>query len=208
MKLKSGNMKTLKKLILIITIGLFWLPAAYGQNLKSEKNTAVILIDIQKFYFPGGMLPLDKPEAASEKAGKILTFFREQQFPVVHIKHNASSGAAIHENVAPRPGEKVFTKNEANSFNGTGLNEWLQEQGIKKLVLAGMQTHMCLEATTRAAYDLGYDCTVIEDACATRDLKYEDVLIKAKDVHTSTLSTLKGTYAKVMTADEYIWEHR
>ena len=208
MKLKSINMNSLKIFILIFTLGLFLFPAAYGQKPISEKNTALILIDIQEFYFPGGMLPLDNPETASEKAGQILTFFREQQLPVVHIKHNASSGAEIHENVAPMPGEKVFTKNEANSFNGTGLHEWLQEQGIQKLVLAGMQTHMCLEATTRAAYDLGYDCTVIEDASTTRDLKYEDVIVKAKDVHASTLSTLKGSYAKIMTADEYIWEHR
>ncbi len=201
-------MNSLKIFILIFTLGLFLFPAAYGQKPISEKNTALILIDIQEFYFPGGMLPLDNPETASEKAGQILTFFREQQLPVVHIKHNASSGAEIHKNVAPMPGEKVFTKNEANSFNGTGLQEWLQEQGIQKLVLAGMQTHMCLEATTRAAYDLGYDCTVIEDASTTRDLKYEDVIVKAKDVHASTLSTLKGSYAKIMTADEYIWEHR
>ena len=67
---------------------------------------------------------------------------------------------------------------------------------------------MCLEATTRAAYDLGYDCTVIEDASTTRDLKYEDVIVKAKEVHASTLSTLKGTYARILTADEYIREHR
>ena len=208
MKLKSRNMKTLKKLLLILTVGIFIFPAAYGQNPKSEKNTALILIDIQEFYFPDGMLPLNNPEVASEKAGRMLQFFRQQNLPVIHIKHNASSGAEIHKSVAPLSKEKVFTKNEANSFNGTGLHEWLQEQGIQKLVLAGMQTHMCLEATTRAAYDLGYDCTVIEDASTTRDLKYEDVIVKAKEVHASTLSTLKGTYARILTADEYIREHR
>ena len=66
-----------------------------------------------------------------------------------------------------------------------------------------MQTHMCLEAATRAAADFGFSCIVIGDACATKDLKFGDKVIKAEDVHYSTLATFKP-YAKVLNTDDYL----
>ena len=67
-----------------------------------------------------------------------------------------------------------------------------------------MQTHMCLEAATRSAHDLGFECVVIGDACATRDLKYGDRTVPAADVHASTLATLDGTYAKVVDTEIFL----
>jgi len=67
-----------------------------------------------------------------------------------------------------------------------------------------MQTHMCVEAATRAAYDLGFKCILIEDACATRDLKFKEKIVKAEDVHFSTLSALNRTYAVVITTEEFL----
>jgi nicotinamidase-related amidase len=90
-----------------------------------------------------------------------------------------------------------------NAFLNTGLNEYLKQNNIKYVTLCGMQTHMCLEAGTRAAHDFGYTCTVVEDACATRDLKFGDVVVKAKDVHYSTLSTLKS-YGKVVNLKDFL----
>jgi nicotinamidase-related amidase len=66
-----------------------------------------------------------------------------------------------------------------------------------------MQTHMCLEAATRAAHDFGYECTVVEDACATRDLKYGEITVNARDVHYSTLATLKS-YSKIVKLTEFL----
>jgi len=103
----------------------------------------------------------------------------------------------------PTADEKVFTKKEVNCFLGTGLDEYLKENHIKYVVLAGMQTHMCLEAGTRAAHDLGYKCTVVSDACATRDLKFGDKTVSAEDVHLSTLATLKS-YATILSCEEYL----
>lgn len=168
------------------------------------QNTALIIIDIQDFYFPGGLLPLVEPEKAALNAQKVLNAFRGKGLTVVHVRHNAKSGAEINKLVKPIEGEKVISKDKANAFVGTELLAYLKDHHIQKLVLCGMQTHMCLEATTRAASDLGFDCTVIADACATRDLTYDGVIVKAKDVHYSTLSTLQGTYAKIKTANEFI----
>ena len=173
-----------------------------GQS--ATPKTALLLIDIQNFYFPGGNLPLVEPEKASQNASRMLDYFRKTKQTVIHVKQNYEPGGDIHEDVEPLPGEKVIVKDYANSFKGTDLLDYLKANGIERLVIAGMQTHMCVEAATRAASDYGLKCIVISDACATRDLKYGDHLIKAEDVHYSTLASLKGFYADVMTTDEFL----
>jgi len=110
----------------------------------------------------------------------------------------------IRPEVAPVAGEKVVEKRYANSFRDTPLLEILRGLGAKKLVIAGMQTHMCVEAAARAAADLGFEVTVVADACAARALDYGGVQAPAAQVHASTLAALKGTYAKIVTADELL----
>mgnify|MGYP003813555837 FL=1 len=167
-------------------------------------NTALLIIDIQYFYFQDGAVPLVNPEKAALNAQRLLNYFRENKLPVIHIKHVAKSGADIHELVAPQEGEKVIAKQKANAFVGTDLLDHLKSNNIENLIICGMQTHMCVEAATRAASDYGFICTVVEDACTTRDLKFENTTVKAEDVHLSTLSTLKGTYAKILKTNDIV----
>jgi nicotinamidase-related amidase len=196
-----------RQILFLVLIALLILPLKnlYSQEPNSEmKNKALLIIDIQMFYFPGGSVPLVEPEAAAMNASKVLEFARNNNILVIHIKHNSKAGSDIHSLVSPVEGEKVITKNEANSFNGTDLLEFLKEKNISELIITGMQTHMCVEAATRAAYDLGFKCTVIEDACATRDLKFKDKIVKAEDVHYSTLSALNRTYATIKTTEDFL----
>ncbi|MCX6249675.1 MAG: cysteine hydrolase family protein [Bacteroidetes bacterium] len=158
--------------------------------------TALLIIDIQEFYFAGGKLPLVNPEEACSNASEVIKLFRKQHLPVIMIQHGSDS--PIHQNVAPAAGEKVITKHEANSFNGMDLLEFLKFLGVKRLIICGMQTQMCVEATTRAAYDYGFTCIVVQDACAARDLKFGDRTVSAADVHASTLASLSGYYAKIV----------
>jgi len=174
-----------------------------ADELNSER-TALLIIDIQYFYFPGGSLPLVEPEKASKNASEILKKFREKGILVVHVKHNAKNGADIYKDVKPLRGEKVVIKNEANAFLGTDLLEFLNENGIENLIILGMQTQMCLEAATRAAHDYGFNCTVVADACATRDLKYDNIVIKSSDVHYATLSALSRTYAHIVNTEDLL----
>ncbi len=171
-----------------------------------EPATALLIIDIQDFYFPGGKVPLVAPEAAAENAAQILASFRAAGNPVIHVRHDFEPGGSIHPSVAPIDGEKVFTKSEVSCFNGTEVLAHLRDLGVERLVLVGMQTHMCLEAATRAAYDLGFECIVVGDACATRDLKHGDTTVNAADVHASTLATLDRTYAKVVDTETFLSE--
>ena len=189
----------------------FWIIVIFIMTTISAKSqtpdsTALILIDIQYFYFPGGDMELSEPEKAAEKAKQLLDFFREKNALVIHVRHEHNPGGEIYKLVAPLETEKVFSKKEVNSFLGTGLEKYLKQNHIKKLILCGMQTHMCIEGATRAAHDLGYECTVIKDACATRDLIFDDVLTPAKQVHYSTLATLRN-YAKIMGTDEFLKEN-
>jgi len=168
-----------------------------------EPVTALVLIDIQAFYFDTAKAPLAGREEASVKAGLILDHFRETGQEIVHIKHKG--GGEIHENVKPLAGETVFVKEHVSCFRETPLLGYLREKGVDRLVIAGMMTHMCVEAATRAADDLGFETILIHDACATRDLTFEDEIIGAKEVHLSTLSTLKA-YATILSTGEYLGE--
>jgi nicotinamidase-related amidase len=186
---------------LAIGIFLFLAGGLFAQQSKVKIKvdtlpTALLIIDIQDFYFPGGRMPLVNPEVASEKAAAVLQLFRSQNLPVIHIQH--TGGVPIHKDVAPLAGEKVITKKEANGFNGTDLLNYLTTLKVKRLVICGMQTQMCVEATTRAAYDLGFKCIVVEDACATRNLKYGRRTIFANDVQAGAYAIMNGYYASVI----------
>jgi nicotinamidase-related amidase len=173
---------------------------------------ALLLIDIQNDYFPGGKMELKNPIEASLNSKKVLNFFRVNNMPVYHIQHSnkqyalveGTSGAEIHENVKPLNGEKIIKKRYPNSFRDTGLLKELKDNNIDELIISGMMTHMCVEATTRAAFDYGFKITVIEDACATRDLMFKGKTIPAEMVHTSFLAALNNTYAKLLDTETFL----
>lgn len=189
----------MKKIVLLQFILLTLLPMerAMGQH------TALLLIDIQDFYFPGGVSALVEPEKAAKNAARLLEYFRKNKMEVIHVRHNSNQGGNINDIVKPAGNEKIFSKDEVNCFVKTGLQEYLRTSGIDTLVICGMQTHMCVEAAVRAATDLGYKCILVHDACATKDLKFGNYIIKSIDVHNSTLATLKA-YSTVESTDEYL----
>ena len=178
-------------------------------------NTALVLVDIQKDYFPKGMMEVVGAVEASSAAKKLLNHFREKKLPVIHVQHISirpgatfflpnTEGINIHESVAPLPDEIIIKKNFPNSFRDTHLNEYIVSQEIKALVICGMMSHMCIDATVRAAFDKGYTCIVAHDACATRNLVFNDIDISAVHVHGAYMAALGAVYAKVLSAEEII----
>lgn len=191
----------------LLTIGLTFFAAdgaSGGGAATPAPVTALLVIDIQDFYYPGGALPLAGPEAAGANAAKLLAAARAKGAFIVHVGHNAKAGRGFHADVTPLPGEAVVMKDAINAFKGTDLQAKLQAAGVQRLVICGMQTHMCVEAASRAASDLGYEVLVVADACATRDLSYGDTKVPAAQVHAATLATLSGNYAKIVTMDEAV----
>jgi len=174
-------------------------------NLHAQK-TALLIIDVQEFYFPGGRMQLENPEVAGMNAGLLLNLFRDMELPVYHVRHNFEPGGNIHQYVRPAQSESVFSKDQVNAFAETGLLTALRKDSVESLVICGMQTHMCVEAAVRAAHDLGFTCLLASDACATRALQYEEHIIPAAHVHYSTLTTLQGSYARVASTEAIIRE--
>jgi nicotinamidase-related amidase len=174
-------------------------------------TSALLIVDIQNDYFPGGKMELEGSDAAGQRAGELLAAFRERRRPVIHVQHISlrpgatfflpdTDGVRIHARVAPLDHETVIRKHFPNSFRETALLEHLRGAGIEELVIAGMMTHMCVDATTRAAADLGFRCSLAQDACATRALAFGDTQIPAAHVQGSFLAALSGTYAIVKPA--------
>lgn len=191
----------------------------HSVETKGEKAmaTALLLIDIQNDYFPGGRMELVGSEEAASKARLLLDRFRKAGRPVIHVRHESTepgatfflpgtAGAQIREVVRPVPGEIVVTKHFPNAFLQTGLADRLHALGVRRIVAAGMMTHMCVDATVRAGADLGFEMVVASDACATRNLKWRGEVVPAASVQASFLAALASAYAEVLPAEEILKE--
>jgi nicotinamidase-related amidase len=174
----------------------------------------LILIDIQNDYFVGGNMELVAMEQAAKKAEDLLAMFRDENLPIFHVQHLSAkpgatffipetNGAEINESVAPLADETVVQKHFPNSFRETTLLDNIEDEGIRNIVICGAMSHMCIDATTRAAFDLGFNCTVVEDACATRNLEYKGQIVESKNVHAAFMAALASVYANVVAAKDF-----
>jgi nicotinamidase-related amidase len=170
---------------------------------------ALVIVDIQNDYFPGGRNPLEGPEEAAAHARELLDAFRDSGEPLVHIQHvwdapgaeylqPGTPGFEIHDSVRPAEGETVIRKANPNSFLDTPLEEHLRDQGVDSVVVCGMMTSMCVDATVRAAADLGFATTLVHDACATMQLEFAGRSVPAADVHTAFVAAMGDGYAEVV----------
>jgi len=176
---------------------------------------ALILVDIQNDYFPGWENPLDGILEANQKARVLLDYFRLRGLPLVFIQHISTRpgatnflpgthGIDIHENVQPLPDEVVFQKHFPNSFRETPLLDHLKRKQVESLVICGMMTHMCVDATVRAAFDYGFSVLLAEDACASKKLVFNDQEIPARFVNLSHLAAMAAVYARVLPVSEIL----
>ncbi|OGT66670.1 MAG: isochorismatase [Gammaproteobacteria bacterium RIFCSPHIGHO2_12_FULL_45_9] len=172
-------------------------------------NTALLLLEIQNDYFPQGKMPLERSLEATQKAQAVLHAYRDKKQFVIHVQHistrpDASNllpctkGAEFHPQVQPTKHELIIKKHYPNSFKDTTLLNTLIKNQINHLLICGMTTHLTIDATVRAAYDLGFSCSVLSDACATLDLQFEQEIISAQQVQHAFLAALQPTYATVM----------
>ncbi|MDD1968547.1 cysteine hydrolase [Pseudomonas putida] len=178
-------------------------------------RSALILVDIQNDYFPGGKWPLVGADTAADNAARVLKATREAGDLVVHIRHEftsddapfftpGSAGANLHSKVANLPDETVMLKHFPNSFRETGLEQLLDQHGIEDVTVVGSMSHMCIDATTRAAADLGYKVKVVHDACATKDLEFNGTLIPAAQAHAAYMAALGFAYAEVVSTQDFL----
>ena len=176
---------------------------------------AVIVVDLQYEYEAAGKLPLEKLEQALANTKRVLAAARDRKDVIVHIRHETpgsedapfavgTKGTEIIATVAPVDGETTLTKHYPNSFRDTGLKALLDEAGVEEVVIVGAMSHMCIDATARAAFDFGYGVTVVGDACATRALSIDGVDVPAAQVHAAIMAALAFAYARVVSTSELL----
>jgi nicotinamidase-related amidase len=149
-----------------------------GFSAASLADSALVMVDCQNTY-RHGIMQLSQVESAINEAQKLLQLARDLNIPIIHIQHDAGVGTPydltaeigqISDEVAPKNGEIVITKNYPNAFIATTLQAQLKALNIENLVIAGFMTHMCVNSTARGAFNLGFKPTVVASACATRSL--------------------------------------
>ena len=175
---------------------------------------ALILVDIQNDYFEGGKWPVARMAEAAANAARVLNAARAAQQMIVHVHHEmpeggpffvtGTEGAAIAPVVAPQNGEATVLKHRPNSFHNTALEAMLRDKGITAVTICGAMSQMCIDATARAARDMGFAVTVVEDACGARDVAFGGTTVPAAQVHATIMGALNGSYATVTTTEAYL----
>jgi nicotinamidase-related amidase len=170
---------------------------------------ALMIVDIQNDYFPGGKMALAGMEAAAKNARHALELFRTRELPIFHIQHISdragatfflpeTDGVQIHKHVMPQGREHLIQKHFPNAFRETSLNEQLKGLEVEEIIICGAMTHMCIDSTIRAAFDLGFRCLALSDACATKPMEYGGVAIEAPQVHAAFMAALSSAFAQVI----------
>lgn len=176
-------------------------------------NRAILVVDLQNEYWPSGKFALEGIDAAASNAARVISHARANRDLIVHIRHEMfdgplfvpdSEGARINDAVWPGAGEPVITKHFPNSFRNTELHGLLKDKGIEEVIVVGAMSHMCIDATVRAANDLGYRTTTIHDACATRELVFDGVSAPAKQVNATIMAALAFGYGEVISTDAFL----
>lgn len=175
---------------------------------KPLLSSLLLLIDLQKAVDHPDWGERNNPQAEANVA-RLLKHWREKGWPAWHVRHDSvepdshyrpgQPGHDFKPEAMPLPGEPVIAKTTNSAFIGTGLEEKLRAAGHVSLVIAGVITNNSVEATVRMAGNLGFDTTLVGDACFTFGRKdWNGVMRSADEVHAMSLANLDGEYCKVI----------
>lgn len=183
-------------------------------------KTAVIVIDFQNEYFPGGRMVIPDGASALQNTRRLIQAADAKGIRVIHVQHVLPAGAPLfaeggktvqfHPDMQPRAGDTVVQKDNVSVFAGASaavMDKALKDAGIDTLIVTGLMTHACVSGAARdaAAAPRGYRVIVSSDATATRDLELATgATINHKTLHAASLATLEDTYGDVMTTDAII----
>ena len=178
----------------------------------SLSNATLIIIDAQKEYL-SGPLALTGVNEALANIGLLVEKARAAKCPIVHIRHLGTVGGLFDPQgergklvpeLLPLEGEHVVEKRLPIAFNGTGLHELLQSLGHLDLIVCGFMSHSSVSTTVRAAKNLGFRCTLVEDACATRDLPFKGRVLSAAVVQEAEMAIMADNFATLALTQDLI----
>ncbi|MNH55761.1 Streptothricin hydrolase [compost metagenome] len=177
---------------------------------------ALIVVDLQQEYQSQGKLPLAGINEAVANARRLLDAARARDELIIHIRHETPGGSGdvpfapgtfaveIIGEVAPMESETVLTKHYPNSFRDTELKAHLDRAEVTEVVIVGAMSNMCIDATARAAFDFGYEVTVVHDACAAMGLSFDGRDVPAEQVHAAFMAALAFAYGRVIPTSDLL----
>jgi len=181
-----------------------------------DDTAALIVIDVQQGFDDPAWGERDNPDAEAN-IGRLVAAWSDASRPIVLVRHDSvspgsplaagSPGNALKDVVADAPHDLFVTKHVNSAFHGEpDLDGWLRAHGIRRLVICGIQTNMCVETTARIGGNLGYDVTVPLDATHTFDLEGPGgIRLTAAELARATAVNLDGGgFARVVSTDEVV----
>ncbi|MFT3850853.1 MAG: cysteine hydrolase family protein [Propionivibrio sp.] len=182
--------------------------------MSADNRPALLVIDMQNCMTPAWTGPRNNP-LAEEHIAALLSAWRDADAPIVHIRHLSrtpgspfwpgQSGCEFQPRFAPSKGEHVVEKNVPDAFCRSGLEHWLLARDIENLVIVGVSTNNSVEATARAAGNLGFSVRIVSDATFTFDKPdYDGRPRSAGEVHAMSLANLDGEYGEVVKTAEVL----
>lgn len=174
-------------------------------------SQALIVIDMQYDNFADSGMSEEQAKLVIEKTNQLISYAKANGMPVYIMEHisinpaytmfaTGTKGAKTHVDIGTKKTTTV-TKHYPNSFRETTLQELLDKDNTTDVIISGAMTHMCVDTTVRAANDLGYNVTLVSDACFTKDLKFGDSVVRSSDVQVSYIAALQDGFCEVVGMD-------
>lgn len=175
---------------------------------------ALLVIDVQNEYFTG-LLPVTYPPGSFARILEAMDAAHAAHIPVIVIQHSSNapgspafvpgtSGWELHPDVKRRPRDLLVEKTLPGSFTGTDLGPWLEEHGIRSLVIAGYMTQMCCDTTARQALHRGYTVKFLSNATGTLTITNSAGTVKDADLHKAILVVQQQRFSQVLTTADWI----
>jgi nicotinamidase-related amidase len=174
---------------------------------------ALLVIDVQNEYFTG-KLPVSYPQGSLENIMKAMDRAHISGIPIAVVQHTnpapdaatfrkGTPGWEVHDEIRQRNFNILVEKTLPGSFTGTGLEQWLKDQNVTTVTIAGYMTQMCCDTTARQAFHLGYGVNFLSDATGTLSVTNTAGTISDADLHRAILVTQQMRFSRVMTTDEW-----
>ncbi|MEO6064157.1 MAG: isochorismatase family protein [Lysobacterales bacterium] len=176
-------------------------------------STALLSIDVQASFEAAPYWRDDDLPAFRERYLALASGTHRNGWPIVRILHEEDSGHFSRASglvrpmdwVTDEPALEIF-KGAHNAFTESGLDRWLRQRGIRRLVIAGIRTEQCCETNTRIASDLGYEVDFVTEATLTFPMTHarSGTEYTPDDIKRRTELVLDGRFARIATVDEVL----
>ena len=138
----------------------------------------LLVVDMQKCLVDEELYAYD---TFIDRTARLIGAARKNRVEVIFVQHDAGpgsgltagdSGFEIADQVAPEKGEKVFVKTINSCFGNKDFKAYMEQQEDKRLMIIGLQTNWCIDATVKSAFERGYQVIIPEGTNSTFDNDY------------------------------------